>query len=104
MTTPALLVRDLAHARELAIMKWEYYVKNPLSSYFELVRENPELGMIQSSCGFCAFMRCSTCPISDDGGCAKEFWKHGNHYDRNNVRWARYWAQKLLDRIKAVEV
>jgi len=87
-------------AKDEDIKKWKYMVKRPLDTEFEQKHDDK----------ICIEYRneCRRCEMHDLGlyahNCCKEFYKWLVHTRNKNVRWAQYWAQKMLDRIKAVEV
>jgi hypothetical protein len=94
---------NFEEAKAMSIKKWEYMVKNPLDT---------EYGMAVDKCGLCRKYlnyrySCHPCPLYDeycDGyKCGAELERWHRHAESENLRWAKYWAQKLLDRIKSLE-
>ena len=81
-------------AKKLAIAKWERMVKNPM---------NTALGV--GHCAFCdaheggITCRRDNCPLRDTD-CAYEFARWWHFAELGNKVKAKYWAMRLLSRIK----
>jgi hypothetical protein len=94
-------------AKKLAILKWEYYAKHPLSN--TLVQDIPQLDVLENHCGLCHYFEknCEDCPLTYgdiySDGCCIEFDKWCHAVKKKQYRKAKYWAKKLLDKIKNIK-
>ena len=104
--------------KKWAVKKWQWIVENwdydgdSFYNHDALLKAITKLSEFEANCSFCEEYdngNCTnekgeSCPLGgkDRGDCCEEFQKWDSHRMRDNIRSAKYWAQKMLDKIKEV--
>ena len=110
---------ELKEALDLSIKKWEYLVENPCAKELEIISTLPELKDFPAMCALCELYYdggCKGCPLDDElesRECSYEWdkyakfayavrWKENTFgkTSKQDKKWARKWAQELLDRLE----
>jgi len=101
-------------AREMSIWAWKKRAKGHEPGRTEFLEKFDFYPAFD--CGFCSYFdSCEDCPLYWEDAeaeehsaytltslpCTRNFWHWYYWYKEGNERWAKYWAKKVLEEIKA---